>query len=244
MAELSTEFIVYPAIDLRGGKVVRLAQGDPARQTIYGDDPAAIVQRWKAEGAAWLHVVNLDGAFGDDQPANAKALASVIAGGLNVQLGGGLRTLADIERALALGAARVVLGTLAVEQPDVLREAVRTFGAARIAVGLDAREGRVQTRGWQTDGGVDVIEIGRQARSAGVAIVIHTDIARDGVGQGVNVNASRRLADETGLSVIASGGVASIDDVRRVREAGLAGVIVGRALYEGHLTLKEITIYD
>jgi len=192
MAELSTEFSVYPAIDLRGGKVVRLAQGDPARQTIYGDDPAAIAQRWKAEGAAWRHVVNLDGAFCDDQPANAKALASVIAGGLNVQLGGGLRTLADIERAWALGAARVVLGTLAVEQPDVLREAVRTFGAMRIAVGLDAREGRVKTRCWQTDGGADVIEIGRQSRSAGVAIIIHTDIARDGVGQGVNVNAATK----------------------------------------------------
>ncbi|HLF25071.1 MAG TPA: 1-(5-phosphoribosyl)-5-[(5-phosphoribosylamino)methylideneamino]imidazole-4-carboxamide isomerase [Anaerolineae bacterium] len=236
---MMADFSVYPAIDLRGGKVVRLAQGDPDRQTVYGDDPVAVAERWKAEGATWLHVVNLDGAFGADQQLNRQALSAVLNVGLPVQFGGGLRALADVERALSLGVTRVVLGTLAIEQLDVLREAVQRFGPAQIAVGLDARDGRVKTRGWQVDGGSDAIEIGKQVRAAGVEIVIHTDIARDGVGRGVNVEASRRLADETGLSVVASGGVAALEDVRKVWRAGLAGVIVGRALYEGQLTLKE-----
>jgi len=232
-------FTVYPAIDLRGGKVVRLAQGDPNRQTVYADDPAGVARRWLREGATWLHVVNLDGAFGGSGEANAKALREILATGARVQFGGGLRETADIERALAWGVARVILGTIAVENPDRVREALDRFGAESVGVGIDAREGRVRVRGWEQDAGVNAIALGNRLRASGVMMVVFTDISRDGVGAGVNVDSTRRLADATGLSVIASGGLASIDDVRRVREAELAGVIVGRALYEGRIELAQ-----
>jgi phosphoribosylformimino-5-aminoimidazole carboxamide ribotide isomerase len=234
------EFVVYPAIDLRGGKVVRLAQGDLARQTVYGDDPAAVARRWLGEGAAWLHVVNLDGAFGESGAANVAALEQIVATGAQVQFGGGLRALEDVERVLGLGVARAILGTVAVENPNLVREAVARFGAQRVGVGIDARDGRVRVRGWTADSGVDAIALGRQLRQVGVEIVVFTDVARDGVGTGVNVDATVALASATGLRVIASGGVASSGDVRRVRAAGLAGVIVGRALYEGQVDLREI----
>jgi len=234
-----TDFVVYPAIDLRGGKVVRLAQGDPARQTVYADDPAEVARRWLADGATWLHVVNLDGAFGEAGQANALALRDILATGARVQFGGGLRAMSDVEQALSMGAARVILGTVAVENADLVREAIARFGPDRVGAGIDARDGRVRVRGWGTDAGIDPIVLGKQLGSMGVVTAVFTDIARDGVGPGVNVAASRRMADETGLSIIASGGVASIEDVHRAREAGLAGVIIGRALYEGRVDLRE-----
>jgi phosphoribosylformimino-5-aminoimidazole carboxamide ribotide isomerase len=235
---------IYPAIDLRNGKVVRLKYGDPKQQTTYGDDPIETARRWAKAGAAWIHVVNLDGAFGDDAGAaaiNRSLLQSLTAVGPQIQFGGGLRSIADIEAALARGAARVVLGTLAIEQPDVLREAVERFGSDRVVVGLDAQGGRVKTRGWQDDGGSDVITIGRQIRSAGVNLVAHTDIGRDGDLSGVNGAAAIELARETGLQVIASGGVSSIEDVLKLKEAaGIEGVIIGRALYTGAIDLKQL----
>jgi phosphoribosylformimino-5-aminoimidazole carboxamide ribotide isomerase len=234
------EFVVYPAIDMRSGKVVRLAQGDLARQTIYGDDPAAVARRWLGQGAQWLHVVNLDGSFGEAGAANAAALERIVATGARVQLGGGMRTLADIERALDLGVARAIIGTAAVENPELVREAIARFGPQHVGGGIDARDGRVRVRGWLEDTGVDVAVLADQLREAGVTTIVFTDIARDGVGAGVNVAATRALADATGLQIIASGGVASADDVRRVRAAGLAGVIIGRALYEGQVDLREI----
>jgi phosphoribosylformimino-5-aminoimidazole carboxamide ribotide isomerase len=234
------EFVVYPAIDMRGGKVVRLAQGDLARQTVYGDDPAAVARRWLGEGAQWLHVVNLDGSFGEAGAANAAALERIVATGAQVQLGGGMRTLADIERALGLGVARAIIGTAAIENPALVREAISRFGPERIGGGIDAREGRVRVRGWLEDTGVDATVLADQLREAGITTIVFTDIARDGVGAGVNVDATKALADATGLQIIASGGVASADDVRRVRAAGLAGVIIGRALYEGQVNLREI----
>jgi phosphoribosylformimino-5-aminoimidazole carboxamide ribotide isomerase len=233
---------IYPAIDLRGGKVVRLKFGDPNQQTIFGDDPIIVAQRWTEAGAHWLHIVNLDGAFGDDAGAaatNRALLKPLVAIGPRVQFGGGLRTLPDIEQALSLGVARVVIGTLAIEQPEVIREAIKTFGADRIAVGLDAQNNRVKTRGWQVDGGIELIDLGRQLRSSGVEIIIHTDIARDGDLSGVNVEASTELARATGLRVIASGGVNSIDDVRRLKQAaGIEGAIIGRALYTAAIDLR------
>jgi phosphoribosylformimino-5-aminoimidazole carboxamide ribotide isomerase len=234
------EFIVYPAIDLRGGKVVRLAQGDLARQTVYGDDPAAVARRWLADGATWLHVVNLDGAFGEAGAANASALERIVATGARVQFGGGLRSLADVERVIELGVARAILGTVAVENPALVSEAIERFGPKSVGVGVDARDGRVRVRGWTEDSGVDTVVLGSQLRSIGVEIVVFTDVARDGIGTGVNVGATLELARAAGLRVIASGGVAASDDVQRVREAGLAGVIVGRALYEGQIDLREI----
>jgi phosphoribosylformimino-5-aminoimidazole carboxamide ribotide isomerase len=234
------DFVVYPAIDMRGGKVVRLAQGDLARQTIYGDDPAAVARRWLDQGAQWLHVVNLDGSFGEVGAANAAALERIVATGARVQLGGGMRRLADIERALELGVARAIIGTAAVENPALMSEAIERFGPTRVGGGIDARDGRVRVRGWVEDTGVDVTTLADQLRSAGVTTIVFTDIARDGIGAGVNVEATAALAQATGLSIVASGGVASVEDVRRVRAAGLAGVIVGRALYEGQVDLRDI----
>jgi len=234
------EFVVYPAIDLRGGKVVRLAQGDLSSQTVYGDDPAAVARRWLEEGAQWLHVVNLDSSFGEAGAANAAAIEQIVTTGARVQLGGGMRALADIERALALGVARVIIGTAAVENPELVRHAIARFGPERIGGGIDARDGRVRVRGWLEDTGVDALALAGQLRESGVTTVVFTDIGRDGIGAGVNVEATTALAQATRLHVIASGGVAAAEDVRRVRAAGLAGVIVGRALYEGQVELREI----
>jgi phosphoribosylformimino-5-aminoimidazole carboxamide ribotide isomerase len=234
------EFVVYPAIDLRGGKVVRLAQGDLARQTVYGDDPAAAARRWLGAGAQWLHVVNLDSSFGEAGAANAAAIEQIVATGARVQLGGGMRSLADIERALGLGVARAIIGTAAVENPELVREAIARFGPERVGGGIDARDGRVRVRGWLEDTGVDALALAGQLAESGVTTVVFTDIGRDGIGAGVNVDATVALAQATGLRVIASGGVASAEDVRRVRVAGLAGVIVGRALYEGQVELRDI----
>lgn len=235
---------IYPAIDLRNGKVVRLKYGDPNQQTTYSDDPIETARRWAGAGAQWIHVVNLDGAFGDDAGAaaiNRSLLQSLAAIGPKIQFGGGLRSIDDVDAALSRGAARVVIGTLAIEQPDVLREAVERFGSERAVVGLDAQQGRVKTRGWQSDGGIDAIAIGRQIRSAGVNLVVHTDIGRDGDLSGVNGDASVELARKTGLQVIASGGVSSIEDVLRLKnQAGIEGVIIGRALYTGAIDLKQL----
>jgi len=234
---------IYPAIDLRHGKVVRLKYGDPNQQTTYSGDPIETARRWTEAGAAWIHVVNLDGAFGDEGGAaiNRSLLQSLTAVGPQIQFGGGLRSIGDIEAVLLRGAARVVIGTLAIEQPDVLRAAVEQFGSDRVVVGLDAQHGRVKTRGWQNDGGIDVITIGQQIRSAGVNLVVHTDIGRDGDLSGVNGAASIELAREASLQVIASGGVNSIEDVLRLKDqVGIEGVIIGRALYTGALDLKQL----
>lgn len=230
-------FTIYPAIDLRAGRVVRLAQGDPARLTVYGEDPAATARRWRDEGAAWLHVVNLDGAFGETADANRRALEEIVSVGLNVQFGGGLRDGAALRRVMQLGVARAVIGTAAVETPALVDEALAEFGAERVAVGVDAREGRVRLRGWAEESAVTALDLARRLRGQGVTRIIFTDVARDGMGAGVNVAATAELAAASGLAVIASGGVATADDVRRVREAALDGVIIGRALYEGHIDL-------
>ncbi|MFZ5911671.1 MAG: 1-(5-phosphoribosyl)-5-[(5-phosphoribosylamino)methylideneamino]imidazole-4-carboxamide isomerase [Chloroflexota bacterium] len=230
--------IVYPAIDLRGGKVVRLKQGDPARLTAYSDDPAQTAQRWLEAGARWLHVVNLDGAFGEREDVNLAALETILRLGARVQFGGGMRSLDAVARALDLGVSRAILGTVAVENPDVVAQALARFGAEKIAVGIDARDGLARTRGWQAEGGVPALDLALHMRTLGLRTVIFTDIRRDGLGGGLNLAATRELADASGLDVIASGGVHSVEDVRAVKEAGLAGVIIGRALYEETIDLK------
>ena len=234
--------IIYPAIDLRGGKVVRLKEGDPARMTSYSDDPAETARRWLTMGAKWLHVVNLDGAFGDGDDANQIALISILKTtkefGAHVQFGGGLRSLDSIEKTLNLGVSRIVLGTIAVERPDVTVSALKKFGAEKIAVGIDARDGIVRVRGWQSDGGISAQDLALQMQTLGLRTVIFTDIRRDGLGSGLNIPATRQLADVSGLEVIASGGVHTLDDVLAAKIAGLSGVIVGRALYDGTIDLK------
>lgn len=239
-------FELYPAIDLRGGLVVRLAQGDPRRQTTYSDDPADAARRWLSLGARWLHVVNLDGAFGsspDDQAPNLAALAAILEVsqevGAQVQFGGGLRTLDNIQRVLEMGVQRAVLGTVLVEQPELLTQALARWGPSRLAAGIDAQDGRARVRGWQQDGGIPALELACSLAKRGVQWLVFTDVSRDGLQSGLNLPATRRIAEHSGLSVIASGGVKDIADLHAARAAGLAGVIVGKALYEGALKLEE-----
>lgn len=233
-------FTIYPAIDLRGGKVVRLKEGDPARMTAYSSNPAETARRWLEAGASWLHVVNLDGAFGESDDANRRALEAILKLGAQVQFGGGMRARAAVERALELGVSRVVLGTIAVEEPDVVGNALKKFGAAKIAIGIDARDGLVRVRGWKDNSGVSATSLALQMRTLGLRTVIFTDVSRDGLGSGLNISSTRRLAEVSGLDVIASGGVHTLDDAIAAREANLAGVIIGRALYEGTIDLNGL----
>jgi phosphoribosylformimino-5-aminoimidazole carboxamide ribotide isomerase len=236
-------FMIYPAIDLRNGKVVRLKEGDPTRLTSYSDDPSEVARRWIRMDAKWLHVVNLDGAFGERDSSNDAALTSIldIAKEFNVQVqfGGGLRSVRAIEQVLDFEVGRVVLGTIAIESPGIVAEALAHFGAERIAVGIDARDGLVRVRGWKDNSGISANELALQMRDLGLRTVIFTDIRRDGLGSGLNIAATRTLADISGLDVIASGGVDTIEDVLAARDAKLAGVIIGRAIYEGSLDLQE-----
>lgn len=236
--------IIYPAIDLRGGKVVRLKEGDPERMTSYSDDPAETARRWLGMGAAWLHVVNLDGAFGESDNANRSAIESILKLGAQVQFGGGIRSPDAIENAIELGVSRVVLGTIAIEQPDVVASALKKFGAEKIAVGIDARDGLVRVRGWKDNSGISATDLALQMRTLGLHTVIFTDVSRDGLGSGLNIDATKKLADESGLDVIASGGAHTMDDIVAAREAKLAGVIIGRALYEGTVDLGKAQEYN
>jgi phosphoribosylformimino-5-aminoimidazole carboxamide ribotide isomerase len=232
-------FIIYPAIDLRGGKVVRLKEGDPARMTSYSDDPAETARRWLDAGAQWLHVVNLDGAFGESDNLNRAALEAILKCGARVQFGGGMRSLDAIEDVLNLGVSRAILGTIAIENPDIVADALTRFGAERIAVGIDARDGLVRTRGWKDNSGIKATDLALQMRTLGLRTVIFTDVSRDGLGSGLNIPSTRELAEVSGLDVIASGGVHTMDDVIAAKDAGLAGCIIGRALYDGTVDLKE-----
>ncbi len=237
-AKAAFDFTIYPAIDLRGGKVVRLSQGDPNRQTVYGDDPFATARRWQDEGAAWCHVVNLDGAFGESTTANERALESILRVGLKVQFGGGIRDGLGLECAIRSGISRLVIGTAAIENPSFIEVAIRMHGSDRIAVGIDARESIVRTHGWEKESSLDAVKLGKKMHALGVRWCVFTDVERDGVSAGVNIPATAALARKTRLRVIASGGVASLDDVRRTAAAGLHGLIIGRALYEGSFTLR------
>ena len=236
-------FTIYPAIDLRAGKVVRLKEGDPTRMTSYNDDPAQAARRWLQMGAHWLHVVNLDGAFGENDSLNQDALSKISAAakefGAQIQFGGGLRSVDDIQRAVDLGVARVVLGTIAIRQPEVVVETLHEFGVERIAVGIDTRDGLVYVRGWTDNSGISAMDLAIQMRTLGLRTVIFTDISRDGLGRGLNIASTHQLAAVSGLDVIASGGVSTLDDVIAARDANLSGVIIGRALYEGTIELKE-----
>ena len=232
-------FTIYPAIDLRGGKVVRLKEGDPARITSYSDDPAETAKRLIDAGSAWLHVVNLDGAFGESDNANRDALESILKLGARVQFGGGIRSMDAIADVLKLGVSRAILGTIAIEQPDIVRDALTSFGADHVAVGIDARDGLVRTRGWKDNSGVPALDLALQMQTFGLATVIFTDVSRDGLGSGLNIPSTRELAESSGLDVIASGGVHTIEDVKAAKDAGLAGCIIGRALYDGTVDLRE-----
>ena len=235
--------LIIPAIDLQQGKCVRLAQGRKEAAIIYEGDPIEVARSFESDGARMLHVVDLDAAFSDDPSTNRRLLREIIqAIEIPVQFGGGLRSLADVKRVIKLGVTRVVIGTLAVESTETLKELVRSFGSDRIAVGIDARDGEVMVRGWEREAKIRTVELAHEVAKAGVERIIYTDVSRDGMLTGVNIEQTLLLAQESGLKVTASGGVSSLDEIKRLNELsafGVDSVIVGKALYEGRFTLKE-----
>jgi phosphoribosylformimino-5-aminoimidazole carboxamide ribotide isomerase len=233
--------ILYPAIDLKDGQCVRLRQGEMDQATVFNEDPAAQAKTFEDQGFEWLHVVDLNGAF-EGKPVNGPAVEAIFAAShLPIQLGGGIRDIDTIANWLDKGIDRVILGTAAVRDPDLVREAARDFPGC-IAVGIDARDGKVAIEGWAETSEMTALDLARRFEDAGVAAIIHTDIARDGLLEGLNLDATVELADAVSVPVIASGGLASIDDIKRLVEpacAKLDGAIAGRALYDGRLDTAE-----
>ena len=233
--------ILYPAIDLKQGQCVRLRQGDMAQATIFNHDPAAQAASFEADGFAWLHVVDLDGAFAG-KPMNGAAVDNILARvAFPVQLGGGIRERATVESWLSKGVARVIIGTAAVRDPAFVKDAARAY-PGQVAVGIDARDGMVAVEGWAETSTLSAHELGKRFEDAGVTAIVYTDIARDGMLQGLNMEGTRALANALSIPVIASGGLASMDDVRALLQpenSGIAGAITGRALYDGRLDARE-----
>jgi phosphoribosylformimino-5-aminoimidazole carboxamide ribotide isomerase len=231
--------LILPAIDLRGGQCVRLRQGDYDQETVFGDDPAAMARRWVEQGAAWLHLVDLDGARAG-RPVNAESVRRIIAAtGIPCQLGGGIRTEEHITEALGWGVHRVILGTRALHDPAWCESVCRRF-PGRIVLGIDARAGRVAAEGWRTESDVTALDLARRCADWPLAAIVYTDIAKDGMLAGPNVESTAELARAVpGIPVLASGGVSSLDDVVRLARAGLPGCIIGRALYEGRIDLAS-----
>jgi phosphoribosylformimino-5-aminoimidazole carboxamide ribotide isomerase len=228
--------LILPAIDLRGGQCVRLRQGDYARETVFDDDPAAVARRWVSQGAAYLHLVDLDGAR-QGHPVNGDSVRAIVhAAGVPCQLGGGLRDEGHITEALGWGVARAVLGTRALQDPAWCEAVCRRF-PGRVALGLDARDGRVATEGWLHTSDRPALDLAKHCAAWPLAAIIYTDISRDGMLEGPNVEATAELAAAVAVPVIASGGVTTLDDVAQLAQVGLAGCIIGRALYEGRIDL-------
>ena len=233
--------IIYPAIDIRGGRCVRLTEGRFDAETVFADDPAEMALKWAGMGAEFLHLVDLDGALageGKNVPVIERILQSV---NIPVQLGGGIRNLETIEKLLALGVTRLILGSAAVNNPQLVEEACKKY-PGHIAVGIDAKNGEVAIEGWGKGSGVAATELAKQMATYGVETIIYTDISRDGMLSGVNVEATAALARACGVPIIASGGVASIEDIRRVKAVeadGVQGCIIGKAIYTGAVDLKE-----
>ncbi|MFA5866528.1 MAG: 1-(5-phosphoribosyl)-5-[(5-phosphoribosylamino)methylideneamino]imidazole-4-carboxamide isomerase [Actinomycetota bacterium] len=233
--------IIYPAIDIKDGKCVRLLQGQADKVTVYDDNPVRMALRWQKHGADIIHVVDLDGAF-QGLPKNLETVRKIVQElDIPVQFGGGVRGIEAIQRLLDMGVGQVVLGTIAITEPTVFHRALEMFGE-RIVVGLDGRQGKVAVEGWTKDTGQNIIEAGRKLAELGVSRIIYTDIARDGMQVGPNVQATRSLARAVGVPVTASGGIATLDDIRALKaieSEGVEGVIVGKALYEKAFTLEE-----
>ncbi len=229
--------ILLPAIDLMDGRVVRLTKGDFGARTVYSDDPGAVAASFGAAGAGRIHVVDLDGARAG-HPVNLDAIRAIAASGVAFEVGGGLRRIQDVAEVLALGAGWAVLGTAAVERLDLVAEACRLF-PGRMVCGIDARGGEVAVKGWEQGTGLKAADVARRVRLLGVTLVEYTDVARDGAFAGVDAAGAARLQAAAGVQVVASGGVASLGDIRACKEAGLAGVIVGKAIYEGRIDLAE-----
>ena len=231
--------ILYPAIDLKDGNAVRLVHGDMDQTTVFNDDPTAQARAFVDAGCAWLHLVDLNGAFAGE-PVNAAPVEAILkACPVPAQLGGGIRDMKTIARWIERGLARVILGTVAVENPDLVREAAREF-PGKVAVGLDARNGFVATRGWATETDIQVVDLARQFEDAGISAIIYTDILRDGAMKGPNIDATAALARAVNIPVIASGGVSSMADLTTLKDTGvISGAISGRALYDGAIDLPN-----
>jgi phosphoribosylformimino-5-aminoimidazole carboxamide ribotide isomerase len=231
--------ILYPAIDLKDGQCVRLLHGDMEKATVFGDDPAAQAAKFETAGCEWVHLVDLNGAFAGE-PVNAAAVEAILARiKVPAQLGGGIRDMPTIERWISRGLSRVILGTVAVENPELVRQAAREF-PGKVAVGIDARAGKVATKGWATETEIMVTDLAKSFEDAGVSAIIYTDIMRDGAMQGPNIDATEALARAVSIPVIASGGVSSLPDLIKLRDTGvIAGAISGRAIYDGVLDLGE-----
>ena len=233
--------ILFPAIDLKNGEAVRLQQGDMARATVFNADPAVQAKEFEKAGFEWLHLVDLDGAFAG-KPVNARAVANILrAIKIPVQLGGGIRKLETVEAWLSAGVSRVIIGTAAVREPEFVKEAARKY-PGKIAIGIDARHGKVAISGWAEETQLDAAEVARLFEGAGIAALIYTDVERDGMMQGLNLDSTIALSEAVSIPVIASGGFASIDDVKALlepRAKKLVGAIAGRALYDGRIDPKE-----
>ncbi|MBQ1621301.1 1-(5-phosphoribosyl)-5-[(5-phosphoribosylamino)methylideneamino]imidazole-4-carboxamide isomerase [uncultured Selenomonas sp.] len=232
---------IFPAIDLRGGKCVRLFKGDFDQETVFSDQPAEVAQQWQAQGAQFLHLVDLDGARAGHSENLATVREILAAVTIPVELGGGIRTLENIDEVLALGVRRVILGSVAVRDPELVAAACAKYGD-RIVVGIDAKDGIVAVDGWGVSGDVDVITLAKRMKQAGVRTIIYTDISRDGTLAGVNVEATAKLARESGVHVVASGGVRDVRDIEALKpyeKDGIEGVIVGKSIYTGSLSLPE-----
>ena len=233
---------LIPAVDLKGGKCVRLQEGIASRSTEYSSDPVSMARHWESQGATRLHLVDLDGAF-SGKAAHLEIARSIFSSlKIPVQFGGGLRTLEQIETILHLGAARAILGTIAVDNPLIVQEAARNFPGA-IVVGIDARQGKVALRGWVDQTEVTAVELALRMKDLGIERVIYTDVARDGMLQGVNYQETENLSRETGIKVIASGGVTGLEDIQELwnrRSSGIEGVILGRALYDGKIDYQQL----
>jgi phosphoribosylformimino-5-aminoimidazole carboxamide ribotide isomerase len=234
--------IIIPAIDLRGGRCVRLSQGQASAETVYSENPVVVAKRWYDEGAEMLHIVNLDAALNKVDTENLKALERILYEvNIPVQFGGGVRSIDDVRRLDDLGATRIVIGTTAIENPVLLAHIIDEFGFT-IVVGIDARDGKVALRGWEKLSNIDAIDFAQEVAEMGVERIVYTDIARDGMLSGINIDATRAIAEASGLKVTASGGVASLDDIyalKQLEEYGVDSVIIGKALYEGVFTLEE-----
>ena len=233
--------LIFPAIDIRDGKCVRLFKGDFAQETVFSDKPAQMAQKWESQGAKFLHLVDLDGALAG-APRNLDTVREILAAvNIPVELGGGIRTMENIDEVLALGVRRVILGSVAVRNPALVKEACARYGD-RIVVGIDAKDGIVAVDGWGVSGDVDVLVLAKEMKQAGVRTIIYTDISRDGTLAGVNIEATAKLARESGVNIVASGGVKSTADIEALKpyeKDGIEGVIVGKSIYMGTLDLQQ-----
>lgn len=229
---------IYPAIDIKDGKAVRLLQGRADDKTVYGDDPAEMARRWAGEGAQYLHVVDLDGAF-TGEGKNLIAVARICSAvKIPVQLGGGIRSMLDIEKRFDHGVARVILGTAAVSNPDFVAQAAAVY-PGRIVAGIDAKDGNAAIKGWVEVSSISAVELAKKLRVMGIGTVVYTDISKDGMLSGPNFEATKQMHDESGMDVIASGGICSLADLERLSAMGVHGAITGKAIYDGRIDLKE-----